>query len=328
MSEAASLRAMVQGRSLDAGARPEVAAAASHLARLGGDAVSGIVFFGSRRSGAARADSFSAHDFFVVVRAYLPFYAALQAQGAIHRGPRLMALVSHILPPSQLSLRLEGTEGRPFHAKCSIIDMRSFRRETSSRRRDHFCIGRLFQPSEVVFAASARQNEALLDSLVSAHTETYGWVRPWLPPCFDAETYCRTLLRVSLSQEIRPEPEGRAQALFAAQRPEILPAYERLLVDLAAAGELRGSAQGGFTLAKPVSLGERLRLRVYFTRSLLRATVRWVKHIVTFEGWLDYILRKVKRHGGPEIDLSPRERSMPLLFLWPRLFRYLRHRNR
>ncbi len=327
MTEAASVRAVVRSRAFDGQSRPEVVAAASHLARLGGEAVVGIVFFGSRRSGAARADSFSAHDFFVVVPAYLPFYVALHAQGAIHRGPRLMALVSHILPPSQLSLRLEGTEGRPFHAKCSIIDLPSFRRETSSRRRDHFCIGRLFQPSEVVFAASAAQNEEILDSLVSAHTETYRWVRPWLPSSFDAETYCRTLLRVSLSQEIRPEPEGRAQALFAAQRDEILPAYECLLTDLEAAGELR-SGPSGFTLAEPVGLGERLRLRAYFGRSLLRATVRWVKHIVTFEGWLDYILRKVRRHGGAEIDLSPRERSMPLLFLWPRLFRYLRHKNR
>jgi hypothetical protein len=327
MSLAASLRTAVQSRSLAGRSRPEVTAAASHLARMGGDAVLAVVFFGSRRSGAAHADSFSAHDLFVVVRAYRPFYAALHAQGAIHRGPKLMALVSHVLPPSQLSLRLEGEAGQPFHAKCSIIDLRAFRRETSFRRRDHFCIGRLFQPSEVVYAVSPPVREEVLDALVSAHTETYAWVRPWLPSRFDAEAYCRTLLRVSLSQEIRPEPEGRAQALFAAQRDEILPAYERLLFDLVAAGELLFEGNE-FRLARSVSLGERLRLRTYFARSLVRATVRWGKHVVTFEGWLDYILRKVRRHAGTEIELSPRERRLPLLFLWPRLFRYLRQKNR
>ncbi len=83
-----------------------------------------------------------------------------------------------------------------------------------------------------------------------------------------------------------------------------------------------------FTLVHPVGVGERLRLRAYFGRSLVRATVRWAKHIVTFEGWLDYILRKVRRHEGTEVELSPRERRLPLLFLWPRLFRYLRHKNR
>jgi hypothetical protein len=327
MSTAASVRAAVLSRSFPGRPRPEVTAAASQLALLGGDAVLGVVFFGSRRSGAAHADSFSAHDFFVVVGAYLPFYTSLHRKGAIHRGPRLMALVSHALPPTQLSLRLETGSHQPFHAKCSIVDIRSFQRETSLRRRDHFCIGRLFQPSEVVYAATPAAGEAILDALVSAHTETYAWVRPWLAGSFDAEAYCRTLLRVSLSQEIRPEPEGRAQALFAAQRDEIVPAYEGFLADLVLVGELLPEGEG-FRLARPVSLGERLRLRAYFARSLVRATLRWAKHMVTFEGWLDYILRKVRRHGGADIELSPRERRLPLLFLWPRLFRYLRHKNR
>jgi hypothetical protein len=327
MSLAASVRDAVRSRSFRGRSRTHVAAAVSELAGLGGDAVLGVVFFGSRRSGADRADSFSAHDFFVIVRAYLPFYRALRARGAIHRGPTLMAAVSRILPPSQVSLRI-GEEGEePLHAKCSVIDLETFRRETSSRRRDHFCIGRLFQPSEVVYAAAPTVAEDLLDALVSAHTETYSWVRPWLESPFDAEAYCLTLLRVSLGQEIRPEPEGRAQALFAAQQAELLPVYERLLGDLVAAGELSAGPQG-FALVHPVGLGERLRLRAYFGSSLVRATVRWVKHVVTFEGWLDYILRKVRRHAGTEIELSPRERRLPLLFLWPRLFRYLRQKNR
>jgi hypothetical protein len=50
--------------------------------------------------------------------------------------------------------------------------------------------------------------------------------------------------------------------------------------------------------------------------------------MVTFEGWLDYILRKAARHTGEEIVLTPRERRLPLLFLWPRLFRYLREKDR
>jgi hypothetical protein len=328
MSLAASVRAAVESRAFAFGtSRAQVAAAASEIARLGGGAVLGIVFFGSRRSGAARSDSFSAHDFFVVVRAYLPFYKALHARGAIHRGPTLMAWVSRILPPSQISLRLEGEGGQPFHAKCSVIDLQRFERETSPRRRDHFCIGRLFQPSDVVYAADPAVDGALVDALARAHVETYRWVRPWLEAPFEAEGYCLTLLRVSLSQEIRPEPEGRAQALFAAQREELLPVYDLLLTELAAEGELV-TRPGGFALARPVGLGERLRLRVYFARSLVRATVRWLKHVVTFEGWLDYIVRKVRRHAGTDIELSPRERRLPLLFLWPRLFRYFRHKNR
>ena len=60
----------------------------------------------------------------------------------------------------------------------------------------------------------------------------------------------------------------------------------------------------------------------------MRATSRWLKHTVTFEGWLDYIVRKASRHTGEPIELTDRERRWPWFFLWGRLFRYLRNKNR
>jgi hypothetical protein len=60
----------------------------------------------------------------------------------------------------------------------------------------------------------------------------------------------------------------------------------------------------------------------------VRATARWLKHVVSFEGWLDYIVRKASRHTGEPIVLTGRERRWPWVFLWGRLFRYLRDKNR
>jgi hypothetical protein len=152
-------------------------------------------------------------------------------------------------------------------------------------------------------------------------------VRPWLPARFDVADYGRTLLRVSFSAEIRPEPTGRADALWEAQQDAQRPVYSVLLAALCASGELREAAAGVYSLARPVSAGERWRLVLYFRRSLLRATARWAKYVVTFEGWLEFILRKARRHTGEDIVLTPRERRLPLLFLWPRVFRYLRHKD-
>jgi hypothetical protein len=39
-------------------------------------------------------------------------------------------------------------------------------------------------------------------------------------------------------------------------------------------------------------------------------------------------VRKARRHTGEDIVLSDRERRMPLLFLWPRVIHYLRHKDR
>ncbi|HXB53651.1 MAG TPA: hypothetical protein VN461_02645 [Vicinamibacteria bacterium] len=323
-----ALREAIRARTRPAVARAAAAAAAQVLAQAAGAELRGVVFFGSRRTEAG-ADPWSAYDFFVLTRAYRGFYSALRKAGKVKRSPAVLALLNALLPPSQVSLWL-GTPDAPLHAKCSVLSFTAFLRETSRRRHDHFCIGRLFQPSEIVHAADEATAERILDGLVSAHEETYRWVRPWLPAQFDAEAYGRTLLRVSMAREIRPEPPGRADALWEVQRREQGPVYALLLETLAAGGELRpsGEAPGTYQLVRPVSAAERLGIQAYFAWSLLRATARWGKHVFTFEGWLDYILRKARRHVGEEIVLSPRERRWPLLFLWPRFFRYLRRRGR
>ena len=300
---------------------------ASGVAALGGDAVRALVFFGSRKTQASPGPH-SAHDLFVLTRDYASFYGSLRAKGMLRRSPSLVAALNAVLPPNQISLRGQDGAGTPWHAKCAVISQQAFAREASARRRDHFCLGRLCQPVQLVHAADADAEMTVLDALASAHRLTYAWVRPWLPERFDAEGYCRTMLSVSLAQEIRPEPEGRAAALFEAQREDLLPVYALLLEELAAQGRLRSLGGGAYALARPAGLLERLRVRLYFASSLARATARWAKYVVTFDDWLDYIVRKAERHSGQRIVLSPRERRFPLLFLWPRLVRYLRGKDR
>lgn len=322
------LRDALAARALPAAPEPAALGAARALVAAGGESVQGIVFFGSRRTQAG-FDPWSAYDFFVLTRDYRGFYRCLRQAGALSRSPALHAALNTALPPSQLSFRAKDVEGTPIHAKCAVIRLRTLIRETSMSRRDHFCLGRLFQPSEVLYSADPPTREEILGALVRAHVLTYFWARPWLPSCFDADAYGRTLLRISLAGEIRPEPAARADALWDAQRSEQEPLWRLLLEDLAGSGELVACADAGqYALARPASPGERRRLRAYFAWSKVRATIRWLKHVVTFEGWLDYILRKARRHQGEEIVLAPHERRLPLLFLWPRLIRYLREKDK
>jgi hypothetical protein len=328
----AALRDAVRARAVPVPPRPE-AAAGAEIGALAPGLVAGVVFFGSQRTGAA-PDAWSAYDLFAVVDAYRPFYEALRARGRVRRSPALLAVLNRALTPSQISLTLPNGRGGSLRAKCSVISVQDLRRETGPSRADHFAAGRLFQPSEVLFAADGARAEALLDALVQAVVETYAWVRPWLPGTFDAEAYCRTLIHVSMSMEIRPEPTARrAESLLDAQRAEQLPVYRVLLEDLRAAGELApigdaGSGGPRYALVRPVRAGERLGRRLYFEVSRARATARWLKYVLTFDDWLDYILRKVHRHTGQDIELTPRERRFPLLFLWPRVLRYLRQKDR
>lgn len=319
------LRAAVRARVLARAASGEAQAAAREVAALGGPAVLGVLFFGSRKT-RARPDSFSAYDLFVITTRGRPFYDALHAKGALKRSPSVLASLGAVLPPNVLALRFPGPDGA-LVAKCAVLSLADLQRETSARRKDHFCLGRLFQQTEILYVAEG-QEDAIMDALLSAHVLTWDWGRAGLPPAFDVAVYCQTLLQVSFAAEIRPEPEGRAEALWRAQQDYLRPVYGTLLDGLVQAGELRAVGGDSFAAAREVTRGERLRLRAYFQWSLVRATARWAKYVVTFDGWLDFIVKKARRHTGDDIVLTERERRLPLVFLWPRLIQYLRHKDR
>jgi 1-acyl-sn-glycerol-3-phosphate acyltransferase len=316
----------VRARALPAGEHDGTHAARA-LAEAADGEVDAIVFFGSRKTG-ARPDPHSALDFFVVVRDEERFYRALQKAGLIGRSPALLAALGRVLPPTSVSLVLAGPTG-PLRSKSAVVSSRAFERDTSRRRRDHFTLGRLFQPAEVVYARDEAARESAVRALARAHALAYEWGRPWLPARFDVDEFARTLLRVSFAGEVRPEPVARrVETLWQAQQESLRAVYGVLLRELARRGDVRDEGGGAYSLARPVGAWERTRLWLYFRWSMLRATARWPKHVVSFEGWLDFLVRKARRHTGHEIELTARERRAPLLFLWPRVWRYLRHKDR
>src|SRR3970282_1762642 len=116
-------------------------------------------------------------------------------------------------------------------------------------------------------------------------------------------------------------------ALWEAHRKAQTPFLEALLAELAGRGELVPGAEGTFTLARRVGWLERRRWELYFGRSVARATLRWLQHVLRFAGCLDYIVRKASRHAGERIELTERERRWPWIFLWGRFIRYLRNKD-
>ena len=72
-------------------------------------------------------------------------------------------------------------------------------------------------------------------------------------------------------------------------------------------------------MVRPVGAASGCGSSLYFRWSMLRATARWAKYVVTFDDWLEFIVRKARRHTGQDIVLTERERRMPLVFLWPRV---------
>lgn len=281
-----------------------------------------VIFFGSRSSGVTTTSA-SAYDLLLVCDEPGRFYACVHRAGLLRRSPGVLAVLDAVLAPTQIRLARDS-----WVVKASVISTEGLRRATSIRRRDQFLAGRLFQDIHIVWTRDGPKTDQTQAAIDSARQVTLDWVLPDLPNRFEPCDYVRQLFRTSFRFEVRPETRGRADALFAAQSDRLVPVFEGVLASLAADGRLTRDEHGAFSLPSPVGSGQRLRRRMFLEWSRVRATARWPKHAITFDGWLDYIIKKAERHSGETIVLSPLERRLPFVFLWPRVFRFLARQRR
>jgi hypothetical protein len=308
---------------LDGPTDPDTSGLAAFVADALGPSASAVIHYGShaQRSG-ARPES--AYDFFVIVDQYAAAYLHLHATVGTRYAPATALVLAKVLPPNVIRL-LAPIGGRRMQAKCAVLSGSDLVRLCSLRANDHFTRGRLFQHVQLVWTRDLQARVAAIDALVSARAGTFTWGRPFLPPYFDVERYCRVLLETSFAGEIRPEGNERISQLLAAQQDTLVRVYGALLRHLAAS-TLVIPRRNVYRLAMPVSAWERSRVRLFFARSKARATVRWLKHVVLYDDWLDYIVEKIARRTGEAVELTERERRWPLIFLWPRAIEFVRTR--
>jgi len=189
---------------------------ASRLAEAGGRSVLAVLYFGSHKTGAEPSPE-SAHDFFIVVTTYAGFYRAMHRSGHYSGNPALASLLNVFLPPNLIFTTFE-REGRRYPVKGAVVSARTFERETRGKNRDHFLSTRLFQSVAISFSRSPRVEEFVLAALAATAGKTLAWAKPRLPAAFGLSDFLRTLFRISLAAEIKPEGTARGEALYQAQK--------------------------------------------------------------------------------------------------------------
>jgi hypothetical protein len=303
---------------------PAAKSLAEHLAAIFDPATLAVLHYGSHAQGrATRSDS--PFDFFVVVTSYARAYQAAALTIGARCRPRLATLLARYLPPNGMSVRRSCPEGEQ-EAKCLIISERDFQRECSGRARDHFVQARVAQTVRLGYARDTAAADAALAAVRGARARTFDWVRVYLPPSFDLPTYCRTLLEVCFEHELRAEPQEHPKVLYSAQHALLHAVYGPLLAGLAAQGILVPDGES-WRQWRPPGRRWRWQTRSYFRWNKVRTSARLLKHPLLYDDWLGYLTRKVERSTGQKITLTSREQCHPLIFLWPRVFRYLRCRR-
>ena len=282
-----------------------------------GDSLVAALLYGSRLTKTS-PDRHSPFDMVLIVEDYRRFYRALEDVGHMRRSPFMMALLSRVLPPNSISHRPDSDTA----GKCLVLELRHFRRAMSNRAKDHFCLGRLVQQVAIVYARdedAAREVRRILDE---GHRTPLRWAMPFLEAPFTVLEFARGMVAVSYAAEIRPEQGGRPQEVIDAQAEFFEGTFGPILEEATRSGLLVEEA-GAYRPRRPPTWWSRARLRLYFFSSRVRSTARWVKHVYTFEGWEEYIVRKVERRMGVSVELTPLERRFPVILLWPKVIRVL-----
>jgi len=290
------------------------------LAETGGESVATILLYGSHVQ-ASSPNRWSAYDFLLITDSYSRFFKRLAERGHHSRPPWILTALSHVLAPNIISFDRARDDQTP--AKCAVVSPRHLRRALRPHSPDHFLKGRVVQRLALVWSRGPAEEEVVASALREAREGIVLWVRPFLTGSFDLEGFAETMLRVSYRGEIRPESPERVVKVFEAQRDTLVGVARESLGAAAERGEVFQES-GTYRWARPPRKSVWAFYTLYFGISKARATARWFKYIITFEGWIEYVQRKIERRAGFEVVIEERERRWPLIFLWPKLFLVLR----
>ena len=244
-----------------------------------------VLFYGSclRRPESLLADSLL--DFYLLVDDYKAAY-----------GSALTAFANSVLPPNVFYLEAE-QGGTTLRCKYAVISLAQFQ-AGMSRAADNVSLwARFSQQSRLIWSRDARTAEAVAAACAEAMLTMLSNIIPLIPSA-SAEVTWQRAFEETYRAELRSEGSERAAELVKADAER----YRRVTT-------LAQQAMGALASADACAMAWRRRRRT----SKLLNVARLMKATFTFDGALDYVLWKVKRHSGVEMPVTDWQRRHPLL---------------
>jgi len=292
---------------------PALDALVDALRRRHGEAVNAILFYGScLRSG----DLFDGLvDLYLVVDDYTAFY-----------GRNARALANWLLPPNVFYTEI-AVGNRKLRAKYAVLSNADLRGGTSRRWFHSYLWGRFTQPTALAWHRDEDSRRRIDASLASARCTFLERVLPRLPATGRVRELWQQGLRLSYGAELRAESAGRSAELTAAAADYYVAVTREAAINLHWPLVLEGEGTETRYRTEIPRLSRALSRAAWWLRTAqgkLLSVVRLLKALFTFEGGLDYIAWKLERHSGQRIEIPPRVRRHPLIFVWGLFWRLYR----
>jgi hypothetical protein len=250
------------------------------------EAALGVLFYGSclRKPESLLADALL--DFYLLVDDYRLAY---------RRG--LMAFANKALPPNVFYLEAQH-EGVTLRCKYAVISLAQFQ-DGMSRSADNVSLwARFSQESRLVWTRDAATIQPVAAACAEAVLTMLSNSLPLVGSDATADAAWQRAFEETYRAEVRSEGPARATELVNADLERYRRAYA-LARDIVDETETPGQCVAAW----------RRRRRI----SKLLNLARLVKATFTFDGALDYVLWKVKRHSGVVLPVTDWQRRHPLL---------------
>jgi hypothetical protein len=264
---------------------PRASAMAAAIAGKHGEASRAVLFYGS----CLRQKQFDGLmlDFYLIVSDYRAAY-----------DKAWLAAANRLIPPNVFYFEHDGLA-----AKYAVLSEAAFRRLSGPETSSVSVWARFAQPSRLVWAADEEARARALDAVARAAPTLLAAAGPM--PREEPLALWRRAFALTYSAELRAERKGRASSVVELE-PE---RYSRFTAPaLAAARSMRPRGSWAWRRIEGKGL----------------SVLRLAKASLTFAGGADYIVWKINRHAGTDIQLKPWQQRHPLLAglsLLPRLLR-------
>ena len=273
------------------------------LLRHGAD-VQAILFYGSCLH--KEEDLHGLFDLYILVDTY----------DSVNRNFTL-AFLNKLLPPNVFYLEVPYAK-QIVRAKYAVLSLADLERGTSKNWFHSYLWARFCQPTALVYARDEKVTKLVNTAFAQAVITFVSRVLPMLKADFRIRELWQKGLELTYRAEFRPERPDQQVRLFDAA-PEYFEditrkAFAALPIQVAAVSRRERSVYSA-NIPKTVRVFAGLTWALRILQGKILSVLRLVKGTLTFDGGVDYILWKIKRHSGVTMEASPFLRRHPLLAL-------------
>ncbi|CAM3789561.1 hypothetical protein [Litorimonas haliclonae] len=235
----------------------------------------------------------------------LDFYVLVDSYRKTH-GRGVRALLNQLIPPAVYYIERKDDHGVLSTCKYSLLSLKEFERRCSSDVLQSQVWGRFSQPCVLLRA----KDEDIAERVYQARAEAVRYMAsqsaPLVAPSATAAEIWGRGFYESYRTELRPESSvGRSQ--------EIVERFSERYASLTTALYGPPDQAGQYNLSPE---REHQVKRLWFWRRVQGkplSVIRVLNSAATFDGGLDYVLRKLKNHSGVEYQPTEFQRKHPVL---------------